>query len=371
MSHYETLWVQKNASESEIKKAYRKLAAKYHPDRNAWNKEAEEKFKEVSNAYEVLSDPQKKWNYDNYWSAEGSPFWWGWGGFWGGGYWSWWVDMEDIFSQFFWGWGWWRQRQSWPKRGWDLETTITLTFEQSIKWMLKELNISKNSTCGSCNWVWAKNPNDIQTCWHCHWTGQIAKVQRTPLWNIQMQQTCPQCQWEWKIVKNKCWECYWEWRTEKQVSLKVKIPAWIYDWATIKLSWKWEAWAKWWPSWDLYVNIAIWKSRDFERDWDDLHTEINIHSIQAILWDIIKVKTIYWDVDLKIPAWTQFWKLFRIKEYGMPKLNSEAKWNLYVKIAINIPEKISEKEKKLYEEISKISDLNIEPQDKKKWFWFF
>jgi len=378
MNYYEILWVWKDASWADIKRAYRKLAAKYHPDRNQWDKKAEEKFKEISWAYEILSDPQKKSNYDQFWSAEGSPFWWWWGWWWHWGFWGWGggVDMDDIFSQFFWWWGggfWWGQsrQKRWPRKWWDLETTIHVTFDQSIKWMTKDLNISKYDSCNTCNWVWAKNAHDVATCGYCHWTGQVSKVQRTPLWNIQMQQTCPHCQWEWQTVKNKCSDCHWEWRAQKNVNIKVKIPAGIYDWATIKLRWKGEAWIKWWGFWDLYVNLSVWKSRDFERDWDDLHSETTIHALQAILWDVVKVKTIYWDLDLKIPAWTQFWKLFRVKEYWMPKLNSEAKWNLYIKILIHIPEKISDKEKEIYEKVSDISDLKIKSQEKKKWFWFF
>lgn len=377
MNYYETLWVSKDASESDIKKAYRKLAAKYHPDRNPWDKEAEEQFKKISEAYEVLSDPQKKSNYDQFWSAEWWPFGWWWFWWW----WAWfsWVDVEDIFSQFFWWWfswwawfsGWWQRRRSWPRKWSDLETNVNITFEQSIKWMNKELNISKFENCSSCKWVWAKDPNDIQTCGHCHWTWTVTKVQRTPLWNIQMQQTCPNCMWEWQVVKNKCPGCHWEWRVQKNVSIKVKIPAGIYDWATIRLAWKWEAWIKWWEAWDLYVNIRVWKSRDFERDWDDLHSEVSIHAIQAVLWDVVKVKTIYWDIDLKIPSWTQYWKVFRVKEYWMPKLNSEAKWDLYVKVKIEIPEKISDTEKEMYEKIAKESWLSVDPQEKKKGFWFF
>jgi molecular chaperone DnaJ len=379
MSYYDILWVSKDASEAEIKKAYRKLSRENHPDLNKWDKAKEEKFKEISEAYETLSDSQKKSNYDQFWSSDWNPFWW-WGGwYWwwgfGWGFWWWgWVDVEDIFSSFFW---WWQSRSSWRKKWWpqkwsDLEVNISITFEQAIKWIEKELNVSKYELCDLCNWRWAKNPSDVQTCWTCWWAWQVVWQQRTPFWNIQMQQTCPSCNWEGQTIKNKCDKCYWEWRVQKNVSIKVKVPAWIYNWATLKLAWKWEAWIKWWEYWNLFVNVSVWDSRDFERDWDDIYADKKVHVLQAILWDTVKVKTIYWDLDLKIPAWTQDWKIFRIKEYWMPKLNRDwEKWNMYLKIKLQVPEKLSDKEKELYEGIAKESSLWIKWEEKSKLFGIF
>ena len=129
-------------------------------------------------------------------------------------------------------------------------------------------------------------------------------------------------------------------KIKKNVSIKVKVPAWIYNWATLRLTWKWEAWVKWWEYWNLFVNVSVWDSRDFERDWDDIYADKKVHVLQAILWDTVKVKTIYCDLDLKIPAWTQDWKIFSIKEYWMPKLNRDwEKWNMYLKIKLQVPEK--------------------------------
>ena len=382
MNYYDILWVSKDASEAEIKKAYRKLSRENHPDLNKWDKEKEEKFKKISEAYETLSDSQKKANYDQFWSSDWNPFWW-WGfwwwawwawGFWGGFWWAWGVDVEDIFSSFFW---WWQSRYSsrrrwWPQKWSDLEVNISITFEQAIKWITKELNISKYEKCYSCAWRWAKNPSDIQTCSTCWWVWQVVWQQRTPFWNIQMQQTCPACYWEGQVVKNKCDKCYWEWRIKENVSLKVKIPAWIYNWATLKLAWKWEAWVKWWGYWNLFVNVAVWESRDFERDWDDIYADKKIHVLQAILWDTVKIKTIWWDLDLKIPAWAQDWKIFRIKEYWMPKLNRNwEKWNMYLKIKLQVPEKLTDKERKMYEDLAKESSLNVKSEEKSKLFGIF
>ena len=377
MNYYDILWVSKDASESEIKKAYRKLSRENHPDLNKWDKSKEEKFKKISEAYETLSDSQKKSNYDQFWSSDWNPFWWwgSWGWYWGWGFGWWWVDVEDIFSSFFWWWQsrWWRSRaKNGPQKWSDLEVNISITFDQSINWITKELNISKYNTCDLCNWRWAKNPDDVQTCGTCWWTWQVIWQQRTPFWNIQMQQTCPSCHWAGQIIKNKCTKCYWEWRVKENTTIKVKIPAWIYDWATLKLTWKWEAWVKWWWYWNLFVNLSVWKSRDFDRDWNDLYSEKKIHVLQAILWDTITVKTIYWNLDLKIPAWTQDWKIFRIKEYWMPKLNwNWEKWNMYLKIKLEVPEKLTSKEKKMYEELAKESSLNVKWEEKSKLFWIF
>ncbi len=378
MDYYKTLGVEKWVSESELKKAYRKLAQKYHPDKNKGDRESEKKFKEISEAYEILSDPQKKSNYDQYGSAWWSPFW-AWG--WAWGFWGWWqsvnFDMDDIFSSFFWwsSWFWWgasRQGRSWPRRGNDLETSISITFEQSIKWINKEIRITKQEHCTNCSWKWSKNPNDINTCASCHWSGQVTSVQRTPLWNIQMQQTCPSCSWQWESIKNPCGSCSWHWVERKTSEIKVKIPEWIYDGAQLRLKWKWDAWAKWWEYWDLFVHISIWKSRDFERRNSDIYSDLSIAVVQAVLWDKIKVKTIYWDVELNVPAWTQNWKILRLKTYWMPILNKPwEKWDMYITINIKIPEKISDSEKELYMEIAKKSWLkDIKPEDS-KLFWIF
>lgn len=379
MDYYKILGLEKWASETEIKKAYRKLAHMYHPDKNKWNKELEKKFKEISEAYETLSDPQKKSNYDQYGSASWNPFWWwgsgGWG-FWGWG-WNMHFDMDDIFSSFFWwsSWYWWgsqRKNRSGPRRGNDLETSISISFEQSIKWIHREIRITKSEYCSSCSWKWSKNPSDVSSCQSCHWSGQVTSVQRTPLWNIQMQQTCPSCWGQWETIKNPCHSCSWNWVERKTSEIKIKIPAWIYDWAQLRLKWKWDAWVKWWEYGDLFVHISIWKSRDFERRNSDIYSALSIHVLQAILWDKVKVKTIYWEVEVNIPAWTQNWKVLRLKDYWMPILNKDwEKWDMYLTISIEIPEKISDKEKELYLEIAKKSWLkNIKPEDS-RIFWIF
>ncbi|MCD5383073.1 molecular chaperone DnaJ [Candidatus Gracilibacteria bacterium] len=382
MNYYDILGVSKDASEAEIKKAYRKLSRENHPDLNKGDKEKEEKFKKISEAYETLSDSQKKANYDQFGSSDGNPF--GGGGFGGGaggaggfgggfggagG-----VDVEDIFSSFFGG-GQSRyssRRRGGPQKGSDLEVNISITFEQAIKGITKELNISKYEKCYSCAGRGAKNPSDIQTCSTCGGVGQVVGQQRTPFGNIQMQQTCPACYGEGQVVKNKCDKCYGEGRIKENVSLKVKIPAGIYNGATLKLAGKGEAGVKGGGYGNLFVNVAVGESRDFERDGDDIYADKKIHVLQAILGDTVKIKTIWGDLDLKIPAGAQDGKIFRIKEYGMPKLNRNGeKGNMYLKIKLQVPEKLTDKERKMYEDLAKESSLNVKSEEKNKLFGIF
>ena len=374
MDYYKILGVEKWSSDSDIKKAYRRLAQKYHPDKNPWDKKAEAKFKEVSEAYEVLWDPQKKSNYDQFWSAQWSPFW-GWWWYWSYWWFQWWgIDMDDIFSSFFWWWfsGGQQQRRWWPQRWNDLETAVHVTFEQSIKWANKEIRIEKHDKCSTCSWAWSKNPWDTQTCTSCHWSWHVSKVQRTPLWNIQMQQTCWECKWEWIKIKNPCWDCWWSWRVRQVTELKIKIPEWITDGTTLRMRWKGDAWAKGWEAWDLFVNVSVWRSHEFDRDWNDIHKTIDVHLVQAVLWDKVKINTIYGEVEIKVPAWTQNWKILRLKEYWMPKLNKPwEKWNMFININVKIPDKLSSKEKELYMNIAKEAwHKDIQPEDK-KLFWLF
>lgn len=371
MDYYKVLGLEKWANEVDIKKAYRKLAQKYHPDKNPWDKESEKMFKEISEAYEVLSDPQKRSNYDQFWTAGWAnwPFWW-----WGFSWFGWWVqfDMDDIFSSFFWwAWdfGWWKSRKSkGSSRKWsDLETEVSISFEQSINWIAKEIHINKYEPCKKCSWSWSKNSGWFTNCTKCWWFWHVTSVQRTPLGNIQMQQTCPDCRGEWQIIKDVCTECSWEWRVRVKSEIKVNIPKGIHDWANLRMREKWDAWIRWWPSGDLFINVIVWSSREFVREWNDIHTELKIHVIQAILWDTVQVKTIYGDVEIKVHAGTQYWKNLRLKGYGMPVLNKEwEKGDMYIKIIVDIPTKLNDKERSKYHDLAIEAWLNdIQPEDKK------
>lgn len=370
MDYYKLLGVEKTASDSEIKKAYRKLAQKYHPDINKDNKEAEKKFKEISEAYEVLSDKQKRSAYDQFGKAGvGGGGQNGFGGF--GGFDSSQFDgmnfggFGDIFDTFFGGGGGQsRARSTGPQKGADLEMVVTLSFEDSIVETEKELKVNKKEKCSRCAGNGAEPGTKINTCSTCNGTGQVTQIQRTPLGSIQTRRTCPDCHGEGKKPEKACSDCQGTGFEQRASTIKVKIPAGIHDGAVIRLSGKGEAGAKGGPYGDLYLHIGVTPSSEFERKEDDIYTSQEIHLLQAVLGDEIKVKTIYKDVTLKIPAGTQSGKVFSLKEYGMTKMKSGSKGNHYVKIIVNIPEKLSSKEKELYGELTKEAKLKIKPTEK-------
>jgi len=367
MDYYKLLGIKKSASDMEIKKAYRKLAQKYHPDINKDNQKAEKKFKEISEAYEVLSDKQKRAAYDQFGKAGvgGTQGFNGFGGFdtsqfegmnFGG--------FGDIFDTFFGGRGQSGPNRAGPQKGADLEMGITLIFEESIVETEKELKINKKEKCTRCAGNGAEPGTKIKTCPTCKGTGQITQIQRTPLGSIQTSRVCPDCHGEGKIPEKKCTACGGTGFEQKVVNLKVKIPAGIHDGAVIRMSGKGEAGSKGGSYGDLYLHITVTPSQKFERKGNDIQTTQKIHLLQAVLGDEIKIETIYKEVTLKIPAGTQSGKTFKLKDYGMPKMNTHSKGNHFVKIIVEIPQKLSAKEKELYGKLTKEADLEIKPTEK-------
>lgn len=368
MDYYKLLGVSKNASDAEIKKAYRKLAQKYHPDVNKDNKEAEKKFKEVSEAYEVLSDKQKRSSYDQFGKAGvGGNGQGGFGGF--GGFDSSQFDgmnfggFGDIFDTFFGG-GQGRTSSAGPRKGADLEMVITLSFEESIVETEKELQLNKKEKCSRCAGNGAEPGTKIKTCSTCQGTGQVTQVQRTPLGNIQTRRTCPDCHGEGKKAEKVCRDCHGTGFEQRATTIKVKIPAGIHDGAVIRLSGKGEAGIKGGAYGDLYLHVGVTPSAEFERKGDDIYTVQEIHLLQAVLGDEIDVKTIYKNVKLKIPAGTQSGKVFKLKEYGVPKMKSNTKGSHFVTIKITIPKKLSATEKELYGKLTQEAGLKIKPTEK-------
>lgn len=369
MDYYKILGVEKNASDVEIKKAYRKLAQKYHPDVNKANKEAEQKFKEVSEAYEVLSDKQKRSAYDQFGKAGVGGGQNGFGGFgnFGGFDTSQFEGMNfggfgDIFDTFFGG-GQARARRNGPQKGADLEVIVKLNFEETIIETEKELKISKKEKCHHCAGNGAEPGTKINTCPTCGGKGQVTQIQRTPLGSIQTSRVCPDCHGEGKKPEKACQVCQGEGFEQILSKIKVKVPAGINDGAVIRLSGKGEAGTKGGQSGDLYLHITVTPSREFERQGDDIFTSQKIHLLQAVLGDEIKVKTIYETVTLKVPAGTQSGKVFKLKNYGMPRVNTGGKGDHFVKISVEIPDKLSHKEKELYAQLTKEARLKITPTE--------
>lgn len=369
MDYYKDLGVDKKASEQEIKKAYRKLAHKYHPDTgNGDDKE----FKKVTEAYEVLSDKQKRAQYDQFGSAGpgygGGGGGQGFGGFdFGGGFKNVNVDFGaggfgDIFESFFGGGG--SRQKTGPQKGNDIEMVIQLNFEEAVFGTTKDVEISRYEKCEHCNGKGAEPGTELKTCSDCSGTGQQVKIQRTPLGQIQSAVICSACEGRGKIPEKKCKKCGGESRILKTSIIKVKIPAGIHDQAVIKLKDKGEAGIQGGAYGDLFVHISIVPSKEFERIKDDIYTTKHIHLLQSVLGDEIPVKTVHGDVKLKIPAGTDSGKTFKIKNYGVQIINGTSKGDHFVKIIVDVPKKLSKKEKEMYENLANESKLNIKPQGK-------
>lgn len=368
MDPYKVLGLDKKATESDIKKAYRKFALKYHPDKGG-SKEDEKKFKEVTSAYEILGDKQKRAQYDQYGSVPGNQGGGaGFGGFDFGGFQNVNVDFGggfgDIFDSFFGGGGRRAQKNRGPIRGNDIEIIVHLTFSESISGATKEVEISRYQSCIHCKGMGNEPGSKIIDCSFCSGTGQTVRVQRTPLGSIQTAATCEKCEGAGKTPEKKCRECKGECRLLKNQKIKIKIPAGIHNKAVIRLTEKGEDGLRGGGTGDLYAHISISPSKDFEREGNNIKTTQSIHLLQAVLGDEIPIETVHGKVKLKVPSGTENGKVFKLKDYGVPKVGTNEKGDHLVKILVDVPKKLSKKEKELYEELAKESGMDIKPQNR-------
>ncbi|MFI3209737.1 MAG: molecular chaperone DnaJ [Peptostreptococcaceae bacterium] len=348
--YYEVLGVDKNIDEKELKKAYRKLAMKYHPDRNPDNKEAEEKFKEISEAYEVLSDPQKKASYDQYGHDGPSQGGFGQGGGFGGGF----SGFEDIFGDIFGGFGGGSSRRHrGPQRGADIKQRVIINFEDAVFGKKIDLKLNRSEECDDCHGTGAKNGGSRQTCPDCDGHGQVRVSQRTPFGNIQTTKTCPRCGGEGEVVQNPCGKCGGKGQVRKVKTIEVDIPAGIDDGQMIKMSGQGEVGTKGGPRGDLYIVIAIKEHEFFKRDEYDVHFEMPITFVQAALGDEIEVPTLYGKVKYNLPEGTQTGTVFRLREKGIQKIRSNHKGDQFVKIVVDVPKKLNDRQKELLTEFAK------------------
>jgi len=375
---YKTLGVERNATDAEIKKAYRRMAQKYHPDKNEGDKTAEKKFKEIGEAYETLSDKQKRSMYDQFGSSGGAGF--GGSGFsgaqgfnaqgfdfssFGGGF-------GDMFESFFNGGGsGTSRRKSGPRRGEDIVANIKITFEESVSGTERELEITKLEKCDHCKGTGAEPGTRIKTCTSCNGTGEIRQMRQTLFGQMATTRVCEECGGAGKTPDQKCTVCHGTTRVRKKETVKVKIPAGISDGSTIRLSGKGEAGSNNGPYGDLYLNISVKYHKDFVRSGNDIHSEQKIHVLQGVLGDEIDIKTVHGKVKLKIPAGTASEKVFKLKNYGMPKLNSSIKGDHFVKIILDIPNKLTKREKELYKELAHEAKLNLKGKSKDGFFSHF
>ncbi|EHQ91720.1 molecular chaperone DnaJ [Desulfosporosinus youngiae] len=340
--NYEVLGVERNASEQEIKKAYRKLARQYHPDANPGNKEAEEKFKEVAEAYDVLSDPEKRARYDQFGHAD--P---GMGGFGDAG------GFGDIFDMFFGGGG--GQRRGGPQRGSDLRYAMTLTFEEAAFGVEKEIQVPRDETCMDCQGSGAAPGTHPTTCSQCHGTGQVKVTQRTPFGQIQTARTCPNCHGEGRTVSSPCSACHGQGKVRKVKTIKITVPQGSEDGLNLRLSGDGEAGSKGGPPGDLYIVLQVKPHKFFERDGNDVYCEVPITFVQAALGAEIEVPTLDGVVSMKVPEGTQTSTIFRLKGHGIPRRRGTGRGDQHVRVVLTTPTKLNEKQKKLLREFGEVT----------------
>jgi molecular chaperone DnaJ len=357
--YYSTLGISKNASKEEIKTAYKKLAKKYHPDINQ-EKGAEEKFKEINQAYATLSDDKKRAHYDQFGEdsekmggagfsdfASGFP-----GGFSQGDF----SDMfGDIFEDFFSGsfGGSKRSRRSGARRGRDLQFEIDLTLEEAYGGVVKKIVIPKKETCPHCHGIGAESESDIDTCSECNGSGYKVKMQRTPFGIFQQQSVCPVCQGTGREIKRKCHKCSGGGVIRIEKKIDISIPKGVDSGTRIRISGEGEAGEMGAPSGDLYIVCNILEHDIFERHDDDLITEVKVPFTMVCLGGEIDVPTLDGNIKLKIPSGTQSNTIFRLKEKGMPHLRHSGYGNLLIRCVIDVPSKLSNKQKDLLKDFDK------------------
>ena len=358
---YEVLGVNRDASEDEMKKAYRKLAMKFHPDRNPDNKEAEEKFKEAKEAYEILTDANKRAAYDRYGHDGVNPQMGGGAG--GQGFDGFADAFGDIFGDLFGGGG--RGGRSNVYRGADLRYNLEITLEEAARGAEKTIRIPTVEECGSCHGSGAKPGTQPKTCPTCSGQGQVRVQQGF----FSIQQTCPKCHGSGKIIPDPCRDCGGAGRVKKHKTLEVKIPAGIDEGMRLRHGGHGEPGVNGGPAGDLYVEIHIRKHAVFEREHDDLHCEMPVSFSTAALGGEIEIPTLDGMARLKIPAETQSGKVFRLRGKGIKNVRSHANGDLLCHVVVETPVSLTERQKELLREFEEISSGNADRHNPKAKSW--
>ena len=371
---YEILGVEKNADEKAIKKAYRQVAMKFHPDKNPGNKEAEEKFKEAAEAYEILSDADKRARYDRYGHAgvSGNS-----GGFSGGG-----MSMDDIFSHFgdifsdspfesFFGGSAGRRGGGSPRgvRGSNLRIKVALTLEEISSGVTKKIKVKKQLHCKSCSGSGAKDSSSFSNCSTCKGSGYVRQVKNTFLGQMQTTVACPSCGGRGQIITSKCTTCKGEGKTYGEETLEIEIPAGVEEGMQLSMRGKGNAGSQGGPSGDLLINIEEKSHPTLSRDGINLIYELYMNFGDAALGMSAEIPTIAGTVKIKVPAGTQPGKIFRLKGKGLPSVQSYKKGDQLIHVNIWTPKNLSDKEKKLMEEIKKSPNFQPNPGKTDKGFF--
>lgn len=368
--YYEVLGLSKGATPEEIKKAYRKTANKYHPDKNPGDKDAEEKFKEAAEAYSVLSDEDKRRRYDQFGHAgvDGSA---GAGGFGGGG-----MSMEDIFSQFgdlfgggfggFGGFGGGGYSSSY-RQGSDLRVRVKLTLQEILNGTTKKLKVKKDISCSNCNGSGAERGSDVETCHTCHGSGVVMQIQQSVFGRVQTQTTCPTCHGSGKEIKNKCHVCHGSGVERGEQVVEVNIPAGVGEGMQMTVRGGGNAGPNGSPSGDLLVMFEEIQDPDFIRHGNDILYNLLIPVDVAILGGKQIVPTLDGKVKITIDAGTQPGKILRLRHKGLPSTRSTIRGDQLISVQVHIPKNLSDNDKKLVKQISASSSFQPTEADQKKF----
>ncbi len=342
--YYELLGVPRNASGGEIKQAFRRLALQYHPDRNK-DHGAEEKFKEINEAYQVLSDPEKRSSYDRYGRVAT-----------GGGF-SDFGGLGDIFESFFGGFGgspFARTAQRAPQRGNNLQSHLTLSFEEAVFGCEKEIEIQRIEFCDLCHGIGSQPGTNPETCPECHGTGQVRKVQQSIFGRFTHVTTCSRCGGNGSIISNPCSQCHGKGRVKVKRKLMVDIPAGVDDGYQMRLNSEGDAGLYGGAPGDIYVIFSVKPHKLFRRNGSDIFYEVPINFAQAALGDELDVPSLDGKVKLKIPSGTQSGKVFHLKGKGIPYVNGRGRGDLLVKVELVTPQHLDGKQRRLFEELAQI-----------------
>lgn len=373
--YYEVLGVDKNVTPEDLKKAYRKLALKYHPDRNPGDKEAEEKFKEAAEAYDVLSNPDKKARYDQFGHAglDGA------GGYGGQG-----MSMDDIFSSFgsifgdffggggfsFGGFGDGRGRSGTraTTRGSNLRIKVKLTLEEIDQGVEKKIKVNKYVSCKSCGGSGARN-NSYETCSHCHGTGVVTELRRSLFGQVQTQSACPYCGGQGRIIKDKCPDCHGEGIVKAEDIIAIKIPAGVSDGMQLSMRGQGNAAPNGGVPGDLIIQVEEIPHDVFERQENNLFYNAFIPFADAAMGGTVEIPTLHGKVRVKIEQGTPSGKVIRLKGKGLPDLNGYSRGDMLVSINVWIPKSLTKEEKAMLEELSKHPNFQPNPTKQERGFF--
>jgi len=372
--YYEILGVDKNADEGTIKKAYRKVAMQYHPDRNPGDKAAEDKFKEAAEAYEILSDANKKARYDRYGHAGVENMG---GGFSGGG-----MNMDDIFQHFgdifgdggspfesFFGNQGGRSRTSSGQKGSNLRIKVSLTLEEIESGVTKKIKVKKQVACKTCNGSGAKDRNSVSTCGTCHGSGYVRQVKNTFLGQMQTTVVCPKCNGSGKSITAACGTCRGDGRTMDEELIEIEIPAGVQEGMQLSMRGKGNVGQAGGPAGDLLINIEEKPHEQFSRDGMNVIYDLFLNFADASLGTTAEVPTLSGNVKVKIPAGTQAGKIFRLKGKGLPSLQQYGKGDQLINVNIWTPKVLTSEETEILERMRNMPNFNPRPNSGEKGFF--